>query len=73
MTEPMAKKDNKENYSISVDPSTMKALGRIADKYYFGNRSLAAEIAIIEFVFKTSASDPELRNLLYTGLNINKN
>ncbi|UCE67221.1 MAG: hypothetical protein JSU85_04195 [Candidatus Zixiibacteriota bacterium] len=48
----------------------MKALSRIAEQHYFGNRSLAAEKAIIEFVFKEAAGDPEVRHLLYESMNI---
>jgi predicted transcriptional regulator len=66
-------KNGKENFSISVDPRTMKALQAIADRKYFNNRSMAAEKAIWEFIFKELAETPEARELIYNNLDINTN
>lgn len=68
----MAKKD-KENFSISVDPRAMRSLQAIADRRYFGNRSVAAEKAIWEFVVKELIETPEARELIYNNLDINSN
>ena len=66
-------KNSKENFSISTDPKAMKALQAIADRKYFGNRSVAAEKAIWEFIFKELAETPEARSLIYDNLDINAN
>ena len=66
-------KNGKENFSVSVDPRAMKALQAIADRKYFGNRSVAAEKAIWEFVFTELAETPEARELIYNNLDINTN
>ena len=66
-------KNGKENFSISVDPRSMKALQAIADRKYFSNRSVACEKAIWEFIFKELAETPESRNLIYDNLDINTN
>ncbi|NIS38615.1 hypothetical protein GWN26_15020 [Candidatus Saccharibacteria bacterium] len=66
-------KSGKENFSISVDPKAMKALQAIADRKFFGNRSVAAEAAIWDFVFKQLAETPEARQLIYNNLDINTN
>jgi len=66
----MAKRD-KENFSISVDPRSMQALQAIADRKYFGNRSVAAEKAIWEFIVKELIETPEARTLVFNNLEIN--
>ena len=69
----MPRKSGKENYSISVDPKSMDALQKIADRHYFGNRSVAAEKAIWDFVFSTLAEDPDCRDLICDKLDIKAN
>jgi hypothetical protein len=66
-------KSGKENFSISVDPKAIKALQVIADRRFFGNRSVASEKAIWEFIFKELAEAPETRELIYNNLNNNSN
>ena len=66
-------KNGKENFSVSVDPRAMQALQAIADRKYFSNRSIAAEKAIWEFVFKELAETPEARELMYNNLDIKTN
>lgn len=66
-------KNSKENFSVSVDPRSMKALQIIADRKYFGNRSVAAEKAIWEFIVKELIETPETRELIYNNLDNNPN
>lgn len=61
-------KTTKENFSISIDPKAMKALQEIADRKYFGNRSVACEKAIWKFVSGEYVENPEGRELIYNDL-----